>query len=56
MKKNSNPVSPFLILLIPALLAVGFKSFKDDRLQAENQRACVNFQVPSLKGVIKILF
>jgi hypothetical protein len=56
MKKASNPVSPFLILLVPALLAVGFKSLKGDNLQAENQRASVNFQVPSLKGVIKVLF
>ncbi len=56
MKKASNPVSPFLILLIPALLAVGFKSLKGDQQQSEIQRASVHFQVPTLKGVIKVLF
>jgi hypothetical protein len=56
MKKASNPVSPFLILLIPALLVVGFKSLKGDETKADNPQVKVYFQVPSLNEFFKVLF
>jgi hypothetical protein len=56
MKKSSNPVSPFLALLIPALLAVGYHHFNKTEIEPEKQQASVYFQVPSLKNLIKAVF
>jgi hypothetical protein len=56
MKKSSNPVSPFLILLIPALLVLGYKSTSTTEIEPEKQQASIKFQIPSLKGMIKAIF
>jgi hypothetical protein len=51
--KKSNSVSPFIILLIPALLVLGFKSVEQKDVREENNHAGVCFQMPALKGLVK---
>lgn len=54
--KKTQAVSPFLILLIPALLVIGYKTKDTVEIEPEKQQASLRFQTPSLKGVIKALF
>ncbi|MBC8053027.1 MAG: hypothetical protein H7Y13_08175 [Sphingobacteriaceae bacterium] len=54
--KKTQSVSPFLILLIPALLVIGYKSRTATEIEPEKQQASVTFQIPSLKGMIKAFF
>jgi hypothetical protein len=44
------------MLLIPALLVIGFKSNNTIEIQPEKQQASLSFQAPSLKGLIKTYF
>jgi hypothetical protein len=54
--KKAHSISPFLILLIPALLVIGFKSKSLTEIEPEKQQASISFQIPSLKGMIKAFF
>lgn len=56
MKKSSNSISPFLILLIPALLIIGYKNTQSTEIEPERKQASIHFQMPSLKGFIKAIF
>ena len=54
--KKTQTVSPFLILLIPALLVIGYKSKDTMEIEPHKQQASLRFQIPSLEGVIKACF
>jgi len=56
MKKPSNSVSPFIMLIIPALLIIGFKSKSITEVPHEKHQASTCFQMPALKGIVKVLF
>jgi len=56
MKNLFNSFSPFLILLIPALLIIGYKNTQSTEIEPEKQQASIHFQIPSLKGLIKAIF
>ncbi len=56
MKPTRHPISPFIILLIPALLVVGYKSTGTTEIEPEKQQASIKFQIPSLKGMVKAIF
>ncbi|MEJ6980915.1 hypothetical protein WG906_10665 [Pedobacter sp. P351] len=57
MKKSGTPgVSPFIILLIPALIIIGLSSTGTSDIETEKQQASIHFQLPSLKGMIKSMF
>ncbi len=54
MKKLTNCVSPFIMLLFPLFLLVGFLAMNVNKeIPAERQKASISFQVPSLKGLIQ---
>ncbi|WP_207428359.1 hypothetical protein [Pedobacter sp. SYSU D00535] len=57
MKKQFNLASPFLILLIPALLVVGFTDLEQVRSDEGEERAKVTncLEMPKLKGIIKVI-
>lgn len=56
MKQSSTTVSPFLILLIPALIVIGYKSTGTSIIEPEKQQASMHFQLPTLKGMVKAIF
>ncbi|MGV3510348.1 MAG: hypothetical protein ACO1N7_13735 [Sphingobacteriaceae bacterium] len=56
MKKSSTTVSPFIILLIPALLIIGYNTANTSEIDPEKQHACIPFNLPSVKGMIKAIF
>ncbi|MBC7913536.1 MAG: hypothetical protein H7Y07_05365 [Pyrinomonadaceae bacterium] len=53
MKKTTNSVSPFIMLLIPALLIIGYKAANAKEVTEEKYQASVCLQMPALKGLIK---
>ena len=55
--KSSDSLSPFIILLVPVLLAVLF-TFSNSRneVKPEKYESASYFRMPALKGVIKTLF
>ena len=49
MKKSSNHVSPFLILLIPVLFVIGYHTANSGEIEPQKQQANVPFQMPHLR-------
>jgi hypothetical protein len=58
MKKLASSASPFIVLLIPALMAVGFKSVSNSSNYAApgKEQASAEFKLPSIKSMIKLRF
>ncbi|MGB4773586.1 MAG: hypothetical protein WBP45_00300 [Daejeonella sp.] len=57
MKKLTNSVSPFIMLLIPLFLIIGICIFNiDNQIPAEKYEASINLQVPTFKVMIQSLF
>jgi len=53
MKKLTNCVSPFIMLLVPLFLLIGLLvSNLNNEIPAEKQRAGLKLQVPSLKSLV----
>jgi hypothetical protein len=55
MKRSSNSVSPFIILLLPALLVIGLKSTANTGLDQDKEEACVELRMPSVKAATAAL-
>lgn len=54
MKKLTNTVSPFIMLLIPLFLLIGVLAMNvNNEMPAEIQKASLGFQVPTLKSIIR---
>jgi len=58
MKKKLNPVSPFLILLVPALLVLGSVTANPakEEVHTEKYKAGACFTLPAFRGLIQSLF
>ena len=53
MKKLTNFISPFIMLLVPLFLLIGILALSiDNEIPAEKQNASLKLQVPSLKSII----
>lgn len=54
MKKLTNCVSPFIMLLVPLFLLVGLLAMNvNNEIPVEKQNASLKLQMPSLKSLIK---
>ncbi|MES2872989.1 MAG: hypothetical protein V4708_04650 [Bacteroidota bacterium] len=54
MKKLTNIVSPFIMLLVPLFLLLGVLALNIDKeMTADKDRASVKYQVPTLKSFIQ---
>lgn len=54
MKKLTNIVSPFIMLLVPLFLLLGVLAMNIDKeIPADKERASVNLQVPTLKSFVQ---
>ena len=54
MKKLTNRVSPFIMLLVPLFLLVGLLAMNvNNEIPVEKQNASLKLQMPSLKSLIK---
>jgi len=54
MKKLTNCISPFIMLLIPLFLLIGILTFSvNNEIPVEKQSASLKLQVPSVKTIIK---
>ena len=54
MKKLTNIVSPFIMLLVPLFLLMGLLAMNFDKeMTADKERASVKLQVPTLKSFIQ---
>ncbi|MEO8795828.1 MAG: hypothetical protein ABI390_10195 [Daejeonella sp.] len=57
MKKLSNTVSPFLLLLLPMFFVVGLLVFNlQNDIPAERYEASIHLQIPSFKALIQSIF
>ncbi|WP_374165813.1 hypothetical protein [Arcticibacter sp. MXS-1] len=57
MKTSTNSISPFLILLVPVLLAVMLTISNSDReAKSEQYETASFFRMPSWSGVVQSLF
>ena len=57
MKKLTNSVSPFLLLLLPLFLIVGLLLINlEKEIPAEKYNASLNLQVPSFEALIQNIF
>ena len=54
MKKSLNSVSPFIMLLIPALLVIGFKSTHSTEQAEAQYQSKVSLQTPAIKAVVQV--
>jgi len=53
MKKLTNCVSPFIMLLVPLFLLIGLLVTNlDNEIPLEKQNAVLKLQVPSLKNLV----
>lgn len=53
MKKLTNCISPFIMLLVPLFLLIGLLvSNLNNEIPVEKQRAGLKLQVPSLKSLV----
>ena len=53
MKKLTNCVSPFIMLLVPLFLLIGLLvSNLNNEIPVEKQRAGLKLQVPALKSLV----
>jgi len=56
MKKISQTVSPFSLLLIPVLLFAAFTALKTNvEIPAEKYKASISFQMPDLAEVLTLI-
>lgn len=54
MKKLTNIVSPFIMLLVPLFLLIGVLTMHlDNKIPAEKEIASVKLQVPTAKNIIQ---
>jgi len=54
MKKLTNSVSPFIMLLIPLFLLVGLLAMNsDNEIPAEKQKASIHLQIPTFKDFVR---
>jgi hypothetical protein len=54
MKRSTNTVSPFIMLLIPLFLLMGLVAINaNHEMPAAKQKASVKLQVPSLKDLVR---
>lgn len=54
MKKLTNIVSPFIMLLVPLFLLIGVLAMNvNNEMPAEKQRASIGLQVPTLKSFLQ---
>lgn len=54
MKKLTNSVSPFIMLLVPLFLLVGLLAINvDNEIPAEKDRASIKLQAPTFKSFIR---
>lgn len=54
MKKLTNNVSPFIMLLVPLFMLFGVLALNFDKeIPAHKERASVNLQVPTLKSFVR---
>ncbi len=54
MKKLKNPVSPFIMLLVPLFFLLGVSTLNATQdIPAEKQQACIQLQVPTFKSFIQ---
>ena len=54
MKKLTNIVSPFIMLLVPLFLLIGVLAMNIDKeIPAHKERASVNLQMPTLKSFVQ---
>lgn len=54
MKKLTNTLSPFIMLLVPLFLLIGVLTMNIDKdIPAEKLRASIKLQVPTLKNFIQ---
>lgn len=54
MKKLSNCISPFIILLVPLFLLIGILLLSiNNQIPVEKQNASLKLQVPSVKTLIQ---
>jgi hypothetical protein len=54
MKKLTNSVSPFIMLLVPVFLLIGVLAMHvNNEIPVQKQRASLNLQVPTLKNFIQ---
>jgi len=57
MKKLTNCVSPFIMLLVPLFLLIGLLVTNlDNEIPLEKQNAGLKLQVPSLKNLVSTVF
>ena len=57
MKKLTNSISPFLLLLVPLFLIVGLLLINlEKEIPAEKYNASLNLQVPSFEALIQNIF
>ncbi len=57
MKKLTNCVSPFIMLLVPLFLLIGLLVTNlDNEIPLEKQNAGLKLQVPSLKNLVSSVF
>ena len=54
MKKLTNTVSPFIMLLVPLFLLIGVLAMNvNNEMPVEKQKASAGLQVPTLKSFIQ---
>ncbi|MEJ7780768.1 MAG: hypothetical protein WKF68_14390 [Daejeonella sp.] len=54
MKKLTNTVSPFIMLLVPLFLLIGVLTMNvNNEMPSGKQRASIGLQVPTLKSFIQ---
>ncbi|WP_155975673.1 hypothetical protein [Daejeonella oryzae] len=57
MKKLTNSVSPFIMLLVPIFLMIGVLVLNlEKEIPAEKHQASISLQVPSFKLLIRNIF
>lgn len=57
MKKLTNSVSPFLMLLVPVLLLAGLSLIHvDNQIPASRYNASINLQTPSFRVFVQSIF
>ena len=54
MKKFSNTLSPFIMLLVPLFLLIGLLALNvNNEIPAEKLKASIKLQMPTLKSLIQ---
>ena len=54
MKKFTNTLSPFIMLLVPLFLLIGLLALNvNNEIPADKQKASIKLQMPTLKSLIQ---